>query len=524
MPTLYRQYRPKTFAEVTGQNHIKVTLENELTTGRLAHAYLFSGPRGVGKTTVARLLAKSVNCEKRKANQAEACNTCPSCTEVLHNQAIDLLEIDAASHTGVDNVRENIIDSARFTPTKRKYKIYIIDEVHMLSTAAFNALLKILEEPPVHVIFILATTEIHKVPETIISRCQRFDFKRIPYHELVERMEKLTKAEKVSVAPEVISTIARLSGGSARDAESLLGQVLILDDKAITAEMASVVLPRSNAQSALEFVGHLCRRDAANAISLIHKTIDEGVDLVQFTRDVVELLRQALLSKVVGGLSIVSAAEVDPEVTKRLDEVTRNISVPEITAMLGIFLRQERLIKLADQPALPLEMAVVEICVQSDDQSPPNSGPTATKTASPTAPAKKPIKPTARSGAAAVSLDDLHAGWATLVKTVKPLNQPLALTLKVCRPTKFEDGRLTIACEFGFHAERLNEPKNKGIIEDALAEVFNTKLSLATVIERSAPATVQAEPRPQLKSVSSGTSVDGFIDGLLQSFGGKVVD
>src|SRR3989339_1510562 len=175
---LYRKYRPKNFSDVTNQNHIKITLQHEIESNHLGHAYLFCGPRGTGKTTLARLLAKAVNCLDLK-NNYEPCNECDSCKEILEHRSLDIIEIDAASHTGVDNVRENIINNARFTPAKSKYKVFIIDEVHMLSISAFNALLKILEEPPKEVIFILCTTEVHKIPATIISRCQRFDFKRI---------------------------------------------------------------------------------------------------------------------------------------------------------------------------------------------------------------------------------------------------------------------------------------------------------------------------------------------------------
>src|SRR3989344_5558425 len=185
--TLYRKYRPQTFAEVVGQNHIKTTLQNELEKDKIAHAYLFSGPRGLGKTTMARLFAKAVNCLTRKSGQSEPCNQCNSCQEVITGRSLDVIEIDAASHTGVDNVRENIIENSRFTPTSRKFKVFIIDEVHMLSTSAFNALLKTLEEPPEHAIFILATTEIHKVPETIVSRCQHFDFHKVPTADIVKR-------------------------------------------------------------------------------------------------------------------------------------------------------------------------------------------------------------------------------------------------------------------------------------------------------------------------------------------------
>ena len=209
MPTLYRKYRPQTFAEVAGQEPIKVTLGFEVTAERLAHAYLFCGPRAIGKTTMARLLAKSVNCLKRKKGSADPCNACATCKEITEGSSLDVIEIDAASHTGVDNVRETIIASARLAPSHSKYKVFIIDEAHMLSTAAFNALLKIMEEPPAHVIFILCTTEAHKLPATIVSRCQRFDFKKIPYAEIIKKLGRIAAEEDIKIEAPVIEAIAR---------------------------------------------------------------------------------------------------------------------------------------------------------------------------------------------------------------------------------------------------------------------------------------------------------------------------
>ena len=254
---LYRKYRPKTFAEVSDQAHIVGTIQNQLCSGKLAHAYLFCGPRGVGKTTIARLLSKVANCEALK--DAEPCLSCASCKEIEAGSAMDLIEIDAASHTGVDHVREMIIDNVRFRPAACKMKVFIIDEVHMLSTSAFNALLKTLEEPPAYALFILATTELHKVPETIISRCQRFDFHRIPTDVLVERLASITKSEKAKLSKDVLEEIARRSEGCLRDAESLLGQVLAVDDP-------SLVLPASCAADVLAFLTAVQSGGAAQAV------------------------------------------------------------------------------------------------------------------------------------------------------------------------------------------------------------------------------------------------------------------
>src|SRR3989338_3890144 len=217
---LYQKYRPKTWAEITDQRHIKITLEHEIVRNQIAHAYLFVGPRGVGKTTTARLFAKAVNCVNRQPESAEPCNTCAVCERLNNGQSFDIIEIDAASHTGVDHVREYILESVEVTAGHGQYRVYIIDEVHMLSTAAFNAMLKVLEEPPAHVIFILATTEAHKVPATIISRCQRFDFKRIPADAIRDRLREMSTKEGIVVDESVLAEVAEHADGSLRDAES----------------------------------------------------------------------------------------------------------------------------------------------------------------------------------------------------------------------------------------------------------------------------------------------------------------
>src|SRR3989338_3744490 len=241
--TIYRKYRPDSFADVVGQEHVKTTLMNQLTAGSVAHAYLFTGPRGIGKTTVARLLAKAVNCEDLK--KGEPFHACPSCKEIAGGAAMYVVEIDAATHTKVEETRENIIAAVRFAPVRLKRKVYVIDEVHMFSSASFNALLKTLEEPPAHVIFILATTEIRKVPATIISRCQRFDFRKIPIQTIVDRLTELVRQEQIEIDQEILVAVARRSEGCMRDAESLLGQILgLAEDQKVSRETAALVLPQ----------------------------------------------------------------------------------------------------------------------------------------------------------------------------------------------------------------------------------------------------------------------------------------
>lgn len=358
METLYRKYRPQKFSELVGQNHIRSVLEGELASGRIAHAYLFSGPRGVGKTSVARIFAKAVNCADRKDGKSEPCGKCVFCEEIKNNISLDVIEIDAASHTGVDHVREQIIDNVRFAPSKLKYKVFIIDEVHMLSTSAFNALLKTLEEPPAHAIFILATTELHKVPETIISRCQRFDFKRVNDEAIIGMLKSVAAAEEIKIAPKVFEAIASASEGCPRDAESLLGQILVLDEKEITVEQASLVLPESHRSLVSQFLGLIAAQNASEAVRLVNKMVDDGVELEAFSKETVQILRELLLLKL-SAPPQAAPADFLPEYRDAIDQLTPSTIVNMIEKINGARRELER----ADIAQLPLELAAVELCL-----------------------------------------------------------------------------------------------------------------------------------------------------------------
>jgi DNA polymerase-3 subunit gamma/tau len=360
MSTLYRKYRPQKFSELVGQNHIKITLQNEIRMGKLAHAFIFAGPRGIGKTTTARLLAKTINCLNNKDEPTEPCNACFACQEITNTIAFDVIEIDAASHTGVDNVRENIITTAKISPARLKYRVFIIDEVHMLSGAAFNALLKILEEPPPNVVFILATTEIHKVPATIISRCQRFDFKKISPKEIVVLLASIAEKEKIKIDKKVLENIARISGGSIRDAESVLGQILALGEREVGLEEADLILPRSDFNLILELLKYLAKKEAPAAIGFMNKIVFEGINLNQFTGDLIEILRKTLLQKIGGNLEQFTL-QLDETLEKEIIDLNQTLTLTDIIMMIEIFSRRKLEIKSSEIIQLPLELAVIEI-------------------------------------------------------------------------------------------------------------------------------------------------------------------
>jgi len=351
---LYRRYRSQTFDELIGQEHIVQTLRNALAEGRIAHAYLFTGPRGVGKTTVARLLAKAVNCTA--AQELRPCGECESCRAVADGRAVDVIEMDAASHTSVEDARE-IIERVQFRPTSGEYKVYIIDEVHMLSTAAFNALLKTLEEPPGHALFILATTENHKVPATILSRCQRFTFNRHTVAATALHLHGIATEEQFALEPGVAEAIARAATGSMRDALSVLDQLMAYGSGTITLEQVRGLIGATEAQEVTALADALIGGDLAGALRAIAGVAAQGADLRQFTRDLVERLRALMLLKAGGDRELIDVTDDD------LAALEQQAAAGELGALLHwvkLFSGLDHQLRTSTYGQLPLELAVVE--------------------------------------------------------------------------------------------------------------------------------------------------------------------
>ena len=358
---LYRKYRPKTFAEIVGQEYTVKILTNAIASGMISHAYLFTGPRGTGKTTMGRLLAKAVNCQNRK--QYEPCNQCESCQEINKGNSIDLIEIDAASNRGIDEMRE-LKEGIRFVPTKSKYKVFIIDEAHMLTNPANNALLKTLEEPPSHAIFVLATTEIYKMIPTIISRCQRFDFRKLRIEEIVKRLETILKKEKIEYEEPALFLIAREATGSIRDAESLLDKVISFSGKnqPIKKEMVKKLLGNVEIELITQFVKYLSEKDAKKAVSFLNESIDKGVNLQQFIKALNSYLREILLLKIDSQFEDSLISGLTAEEKEKIKEFAEKLSSEEIYQFLEKFMAAENKMKYSSIPQLPLELAIVEIC------------------------------------------------------------------------------------------------------------------------------------------------------------------
>jgi DNA polymerase III subunit gamma/tau len=537
MATLYRKYRPQNFTEVVGQNHIKVTLEQEIKTGKIAHAYLFCGPRAVGKTTLARVFAKSINCEKRKKDSADPCNECLSCKEITDGRALDIIEIDAASNTGVDNVRDNIIASARVAPSKSKYKVFIIDEVHMLSTQAFNALLKVIEEPPANVVFILCTTEAHKVPATIISRCQRFDFKRIGVNDAVKKLTYIIQAEKIKIDKDILEAIARYADGHMRDAESLLGQIIAIGGVNITKAEADLVIPRSDLNEVINLLEFLIKKDAASGIRLINKLTDDGVDLKIFVKDTIDILRRLMLMKISSGLVNKLSLEFGETFEIKINKLAQDLTTDQALRLLEKFIKVLSEIKTDFIQQLALEMAIVEICTATSaarsslgvNQS-FSTGSRFSQPRAQTAPVNNSEPITPNTGEPVNFTDDqIQEKWNEVLAKVKQYNHSLSFILRVCQPRGLNGNQLCLAFKYKFHKDRVSETAIKNIIEKVLHQVYGAPIMIEAVIDENlevAPSKLVSDEPVDLKKQPEPEQGEqgNMIDNLLKTFGGKIVN
>ena len=513
---LYRKWRPARFDEVVGQEHITHTLQNSVVAGRIGHAYLFCGPRGTGKTTSARLLAKAANCLHEDMAQ-RPCNECAMCLAVNEGRFLDLIEIDAASNTGVDDIRD-LRDKINFSPNQGRYKVYIIDEVHMLSTAAFNALLKTLEEPPAHAIFVLATTEEHKVPATIKSRCQQFNFRLLTIAEISERLSALAEKESLTIEPGALALIARQGAGSIRDAESLLDQLVMAPGDTITLERAQTVLGAASNTAVTQLTEALLNGDGAGGLRVIHDALAAGADARQFARQMVGHLRIVLLLQAAGGqmaLPDIPDAQLDT-LRGQAERTPRPILIDAIRRFQDAAQKPA----LSWQPQLALELAFMELLPEAP--LPVRHAAPAQQLAAPerviaepppivekVAPAAEPERVTvqveeagqaqdvaeelpaaelpvaddAPQTAVALTLEQIRAQWRDIVSLAGQQSKNLPALLAMCKPLAVEGELLILGFDYPIFKEKFDRTEDAaGMISEALKQLSNQTYGVRGVV------------------------------------------
>ena len=536
---LARRWRPRLFKDVVGQEHVTRTLQNAISADRIAHAYLFSGPRGVGKTTVARVLAKAVNCIE--GPQSEPCEKCTICTEISSGKSIDVIEIDAASNRGIDEIRE-LRESVKFAPVSGRYKVYIIDEAHMITHDAFNAFLKTLEEPPEHVIFILATTEPHKIPVTILSRCQRFDFRRLTRSEIIDRLRKIADADSLPIDDESLSLIAESADGAMRDAESILDQLLSFGGGKIQAEEVSSLLGLGEYRLLDQLAENILQSDSAGSLKTLNDLADRGADLSQCLKRLVSHFRDLMIYKENPDLIDTSETRL-----QRLANQSEGASIERLMKIARILTQAESDTRQLGYERLNLELALVRLSRLTDDTVPLaemldkleeiesrlRTGDVRT------APVVAEPEPVYTEAEASViedheeqvendEPDPLRATWSKLLRNLREKGSPmLHALLKEASLVSIGDADLTIDFDprFNWHREQVQEAKNKGEIEAELSEIMGKPMGLRIKANDSSQDGNSEESVPASKvDMLRDAKEDESVKLVLDVFNGRIVE
>ncbi len=473
-----RRFRPQTFDEVIGQEHVSKTLANAIANGRIAHAYIFSGPRGVGKTTTARILAKAVNCEKGPT--PTPCNQCPSCEAITKGNALDVHEIDGASNRGIDEIR-NLREKIRFAPSMGKYRVYIIDEVHMLTKEAFNALLKTLEEPPEHVIFIFATTEIHRVPPTILSRCQRFDFRRMPVKTIMEHLKKICQVENINIENEALLQIAKKADGSMRDSQSILDQLISYSGNRITFENVAQALGVIHQDEFFNLTEDILKGDVKNIILTANRIFQTGYDLNEFLLGLEEHFRNILVLKATGSTELLDTSEVYLE---RYQKLAQDISENDLIAYLKSLGETINVVKSSQQPQLKFELGLVKLAklpkTAQIEQILENLNLLKKKATDSVARDPHSAYIASQEPAQSIDLNAIQQQWETFCKKIESERPSFASVLQNAVLTSFEDDKLIIT--LGVEGNIIGS--HRYWLENQLSEFLQTSLRLEINIKQ----------------------------------------
>lgn len=526
---LYRQWRPRRLDEIKGQSHVTSTLKNALTQQRIGHAYLFCGPRGVGKTTVARILARAVNC--KKGIGTEPCGECSCCTAILAGSSLDVLEIDAASNRGIDEIRD-LRDKARFYPADCRYKVYIIDEVHMLTTEAFNALLKTLEEPPPHVIFILATTEPHRIPLTILSRCQRFDFHRLENKQIVEQMSEIIEKTGASAEPAALSLIARAADGSMRDALSVLDQTLIMGDGKAKEAAVLAILGVPDRLLVANTAKAISEADAAGVFHMVDELMKTGKDLRQFFKDLAGYFRDLLL--LATGASALSDA--DDEELEQMKKDASGFDTRFLVHALKTISQTEAEMRVGGWPRLVAETTLLSLLSDASVRvmAEPDPLPKPVRRSKPKPAAAKPAKPhksvppkpvetelpavqtpqktAATESGAALSVEQVRGQWQSVLSMVRRESAIVAALLQEGVPAAVEADTLVVTFKHQFHRESLEAPDKKSLVERIIGSCFNREMQIRLEMQTFE----KPEPEDPLQ--------DPLVRDALELFGGEIIN
>lgn len=492
-----------------GQDHVVTTLRNAIAADRVAHAYLFAGSRGTGKTTLARLLAKAVNCTHAEAAK-RPCNECENCKAVNENRFLDLIEIDAASNTSVDDVRD-LRDKINFAPSQGRYKIYIIDEVHMLSTAAFNALLKTLEEPPPHAIFVLATTEIHKIPATVLSRCQRHEFRRVPVGEIVANLKMIAQAENLQADDDALIQIARQSAGGMRDAISLLDQLASTGER-ITLALAQTVLGTATSQTVLDVISSINDHDPAHGLETIHKALDAGADPRSLARQIVEYLRGLMLIQMGNSDQVEATAEVK----KQMQAHARSFSTSDVLRMMKAFNNAAVDLRGGWQPSLSLELALAEV-LDAPAESLPIAAPRQI-TPKPAVVSRAESQPQVEKEAApspveksAVGAGEVIKAWKHMSASLPKSQANLAALMNSVRMIDVQGNTLILGLASDVLVSKLDKPDQIETIQKLIKDEFGVEMNVRCVVTNAKGKIPPNVPQ------------DGMVATAIQH-GGEIVD
>ncbi|MFC1658832.1 DNA polymerase III subunit gamma/tau [Candidatus Omnitrophota bacterium] len=528
------KWRPQNFDQIVGQSHAVNLLKNSIAKNRLAYAYLFAGPRGVGKTSTARILAKSLNCQKGSTNNP--CQVCFACREITEGRSLDVLEIDGASNRGIDEIRA-LRESVKFLPSKGRFKIYIIDEVHMLTNEAFNALLKTLEEPPQFVKFIFATTQANRIPATILSRCQRLDFRRIPVLDIIAQLKKITAKEKINLDDQVIFTIARASDGSLRDAESILDQLTSFSKDRISISDVSSLLGVLEQEIIFEIADKIISQDARGALDLLSEMLKQGKEGSVILGNIIEHFRNLTMAKVSHGDSYL--IDLPAEVVKRLLAQSEHFSLEEIFDIFNLLVNTQEMSKKMDSSIIPLEITLVRLTQKKRKAAEiPARREDACAQAGAVKPAEERRQPAAYNPKLKINeqgkekpeqnqkmnsqgkegLPDLvKENWPKIIDNLGKVKMSVATFLSEGVPQELENDNLTISFpqSCSLHRDTLASKENRLLIEKTLSSFFNRNLRVKFIL--SLPDSAQE------KSQQPKSKGDSFIHSVINTFNARLV-